>query len=182
MVKTKRNGKKLKENFEDWLKSKIYQCDKRKVSLRLILLLWSFYSYREQGDGKTPQEGEKVLSPGWAAGGGSCVCSQHLWSPIKHSLSCCRSSEGEPFQGQTPCLGCLEDGGGSPWAFAQVSSEFKCQLKQEPVLCPVPDHSPARWHLLKLFHLHPSFKGCSEGVCRQVSLPFFFSVCRFTLV
>lgn len=39
----------------------------------------------------------------------------------------------------------------------------------------MPDRSPARWRLLKLFHLHPGFKGCGEGVCRQVSLPFFFS-------
>lgn len=39
----------------------------------------------------------------------------------------------------------------------------------------MPDHSPARWRLLKLFHLHPGFKGCGEGVCRQAALPFIFS-------
>lgn len=38
----------------------------------------------------------------------------------------------------------------------------------------MPDRSPARWRLLKLFHLHPGFKGCGEGVCRQAALPFFF--------
>lgn len=119
--------------------------------------------------------------PRMSCWGCSCVCSQQLWSPIKHSLSCCWSSEGEPISGPNLFPG-LEDGGGSAWAFAQVSSEFKCQLTQEPVLCTVPDHSPARWHFLKLFHLHPSFKGCSEGVCRQVSLSFFFTACRFTLV
>ena len=68
-----------------------------------------------------------------------------------------------------------EEGEGGAWDFAQVSSEFKYRLKLKPKLCPVPDCLPARWYLLKLFHFHPGFKGCSQGVYRQVPLPSFFS-------
>lgn len=73
------------------------------------------------------------------------------------------------------CHTTWEEGEGGAWDFAQVSSEFKCRLKLKPRLCPVPDCLLARWYLLKLFHLHPGFQGCSEGVYRQVSLPSFLS-------
>lgn len=57
-------------------------------------------------------------------------------------------------------------GGGRRWCLRLCLSFPWISLPAQ-----VPEHLPARWHLLKLLHLHPGSKGCSGAVCRQVSVP-----------
>lgn len=145
---------------------------------------FNFRYLREEKDGEIPGEGEKAQLSLWAR---LCVCSSSCgeWQiTASQGFGYHRQNS---FWGQTTSLVCLGSAAGREWGQQGPGLVPQAQLwgergRREKV---VPETLPkfplnfnanssaraARWHLLKLFHLHPGSKGCSEAVCRQVSHP-----------
>lgn len=142
----------------------------------IFILTWG--TRERKRDGETPGEGEKAQAVG-----------QALWWMPNYSFPGFWYHRHNSFRGQTPSLACLGPAAGREWgqgpglvpqaqlwSVLRVGGGRRWCLRlclnfpwiSEPTQ--VPEHLPARWHLL-LFLLQPGSEGCSEAVCRQVSLP-----------